>query len=238
MIRFLIFLFVCFFISNCKPKECFKETGSVQKIKKEIGYFKSVWAEDNISVELVEGNEIFLEAGEKLINGIDFKLREDSTLIISNKNSCSWLRSYDIPVKVYVGINNISYINWRSYGNLTSEENLRFGYLQLDIFDVNPKINLNINAIGLFLYYNLGADITLEGTSSELSIFTRGYGKVDASNLATHSARIIHQGQNNILVQPLEVLDVLIESSGNVVYTKEPKEKKITIKGSGKIIKQ
>lgn len=237
MIRISI---ACIFFSiiACKPKECFKETGSVQKIKKEIGYFKSIWVEDNISIILIEGDKVFLEAGEKLVNGIDFYLKPDSSLTIKNKNSCSWLRNYDIPIKVYVGANNISYINWRSYGNLESSENLKVKHLQLDIFDVSPKINLSLNAIGLFLYYNSGADITLEGTSSELSISTQGYGKVDASRLIANFVRIKHQGQNNLFVQPIELLDVIIKSSGNVIYTQEPKEKKVNIIGSGKIIKQ
>ncbi|MCU0436967.1 MAG: DUF2807 domain-containing protein [Raineya sp.] len=238
MIRFLVVSFVIFTINSCKPKECFKETGSVEKIKKETGYFKVIQVEDNINVILTQGNEIFLEAGEKLINGIDFKLKEDSTLTISNKNICSWFRSYDIPINVYVGIETLSYINWRSYGSLTSQKNLQFGYLQLDIFDVNPKINLSINAIGLFVYYNSGADITFEGESKELSVFTRGYGKVNASSLITNLVKIKHQGQNNISVQPVDILEVSIESSGNVLYIHEPKEKKISFTGSGKIIKQ
>lgn len=227
-----------FLLCGCKPSECFVSTGSVQKVKKEIDFFHTVRVEDNVSVILTEGNDIYLEAGENLIPNIEFSLQKDSTLTIRNKNSCNWLRSYDVPVKVYLGVENLQNILWKSYGNLTSHQKITKSYFLMTILDANAIIDLDIDAIGLYVFCNSGADMRFRGEVQEFSVFVMNYCKVDASKLIAQTVKIKHQGQNDLHCFPVERMEVAIESSGNVYYYQEPQNKNIQFVGSGLVLKK
>jgi len=238
MIKKLLFIIsTVAIVFACTPSECFKSIGTIQKVKKDIGYFQHIRVEDNVSVMFVEGNEVFLEAGENLLPNINFELRSDSTLIISNKSSCDWLRRYDVPITVYVGIEHINYVYWHSSGNIQSSPFLKKTYLQLDIFDVNALVDLSVDMLGLYVFCNSGADIKLKGMSQDLSVYMKGYGKVDASNLQAQRVKVKHQGANDVIISPIEILEATIEGFGNILYTQEPSQKDITITGSGKVHK-
>ncbi|MDX1902928.1 MAG: head GIN domain-containing protein [Thermonemataceae bacterium] len=231
----LLLIFFCFLFTACQNSKCLKSIGELQKVHKELTTFKSIKVEDNISLILTEGEEVYLEAGENLIPYINFEV-VDSSLVISNKNSCDWLRSYDVPVKVYAGSKNLSYIAWRSYGKLSTEQNVSINTLQIDIFDVIASVDIDINSNYLLLFTNSGTSINLKGKTNWLSIFTMGYGKIDAKNLSAKEATIKHQGQNDIETTTEQKLSVDIESSGNLIYFGKPQELVIRIIGSGTVI--
>jgi len=219
----------------CQNSKCLKGIGEQQKIKKELSFFNDIRVSDNISVVLTEGEEIYVEAGENIIPFLRFEV-QDSSLVISNENACDWLRSYEVPVKVYIGSQHLQSITWQSYGSLSTNKNLTISTLQITILDVVASINLDLNAAYLVLFSNSGASVNLKGKADWFSIFTMGYGKIAAKELLAQEAVIKHQGQNDIEITAEEKLSVSIESLGNVYYFGKPKELAISILGDGKVV--
>lgn len=235
-ILFLLFLTACL-CTTCKPSECLFSTGTVKKQIRNIAFFNKIVAYDNISLILTEEEGLLVEAGENLLPLVETTLQADSTLVLRNRAKCNWLRTYKTPIKVYVGAKNLNYIRWQSFGKLESSPLVLVGYLQIDILEVNALISLDTKAAGLYVFSNSGAAVYLSGESVFLSIFTMGFGKIDAQNLQAQKVSVKHQGQNDIWVKANQDLKATLESSGNLFYKlSDTASQNITRTASGKAI--
>jgi hypothetical protein len=223
------------FLSTCKPSECLVSVGNIQKQARTLGFFDKMIVEDNISVELIEGEAVWVETGENLLPLIETTLQADCTLVLSNKAKCNWLRSYQTPIRVYVGAKNLGAIRWESYGNLEAKNQVQLGHLQIDVLNVNPTFKLDVNAAGLYIFSNLGAAMDFSGKTNFFSVFTMGYGKINALALQAQNVSIRHQGQNDIWVNASQSLEATLESSGNLFYKSATNiSKNIQLRATGK----
>ncbi|GAB4487864.1 MAG: hypothetical protein OHK0045_08890 [Raineya sp.] len=199
--------------------------------------FSKIYVYDNISVELIEGEAIYVEAGEHLLPLIQTEWQADSSLVLRNKAQCNWLRSYQTPVKVFVGAKNLGLIRWESYGNLEANRKVSVGYLQVETLGVNPIVKLNIEAIGLYLFANVGTDFQLSGKTSELGVFMMGYSRLNALDLEAQRVSVRQESSNHIWVKANEKIEGSILSFGNVFYQALPGTTiNISSKASGKAI--
>ncbi|WP_448530122.1 GIN domain-containing protein [Raineya sp.] len=224
-----------FFLFACSPKDCLKSTGSIRKEFRAVPFFNKVYTYDNISIVLQESDSLFVEAGENLLEKIILEVRGDSSLHIRNQNTCNFTRDFNTPVRVYVGVKNLFYIKWQSFGNLESNGKIQFSHLQMDFTETSPKISLEVQSLGLYLFSNAGAEFSLKGQSDFFSFYHLGYGKVDASEMLTKNAGIINEGQNHIWVRVSDTLRAEIRSSGNIILRQSPQRQEVKITGTGKI---
>ncbi|MCS6795361.1 MAG: DUF2807 domain-containing protein [Raineya sp.] len=221
---------------TCQPKDCLKRTGHIRKIYREVPFFDKLYTYDNISIVLQESDSVFVEAGENLLEKIILEVKPDSSLHIRNKNTCNFMRSYDIPVRVYIGVKRLGFIKWQSFGNLESKGKIQFSHLQIDFTETNPQVNLEVQSLGVYMFSNAGASIRLQGESEFFSFYHLGYGKVDASELQTKNANLINEGQNHIYVRVRDTLRAEIRNSGNIVLKQVPLRQIVKITGSGKVL--
>ena len=238
MMKTSVFFFMIFCsLFACKPSECLISTGGIKKELRKVGFFNKMYVYDNISIELIEGEEIYVEAGENLLSLIQTELRNDSSLVLSNQAKCNWLRSYETPIKIYVGVQNLKFIRWESYGNLEAKNQINLTYLQIDVLGVNPVINLNINAVGISLFANIGADFKISGKTSDLGIFVMGYSRFDALLLEAQRVSIRQESSNHIWVNATQTIEGSIQGLGNVFYKSLPTtDINIISKSSGRAI--
>jgi len=215
------FLSLCL-LSTCKPSECFFANGNIKKEFRQVGFFHKLFVYDNISVELTEGEQVWVEAGENLLPLLQTELQADSTLILRNDAKCNWLRSYNTPIKIYVGAKNLSYIRWESYGKLESKIQIPVAYLQVEVLGVNALVDLNLQAIGVFLFANVGADFKVSGKTSDLGIFMMNYSRADALNLESQQANIRQESSNHIWVNATQKIEGSISGYGNIFYKTHP----------------
>jgi len=215
------FLILCL-LSTCKPSECFFANGNIKKEFRQVGFFHRLFVYDNISVELVEGEEVWIEAGENLLPLLQTELQADSSLVLRNKAKCNWLRSYNTPIKIYVGAKNLGYIRWESYSKLESKTQIPVAYLQVEVLGVNALVDLNLQAIGVYLFANVGADFKLSGKAFYLGIFMMNYSRADALNLEAQQANIRQESSNHIWVNVIQKIEGDIKSYGNIFYKSLP----------------
>ncbi len=224
-----------FFLFACNPKDCLKSTGSIRKEFRAVPFFNKLYTYDNISIVLQESDSVFVEAGENLLEKIIVEVREDSSLHIGNQNTCNFTRNFNTPVRVYVGVKNLFYIKWQSFGCLESNGKIQFSHLQMDFTETSPKISLEVQSLGLYLFSNAGAEFLLKGESDFFSFYHLGYGKVDASEMLAKNANIINEGPNHIWLRVSDTLKAEIRGSGNIILKQSPQRQEVKIVGTGKV---
>lgn len=235
VLRISSYLLWTFFLFACNPKDCLKSTGSIRKEFRAVPFFNKLYTYDNISIVLQESDSLFVEAGENLLEKIVVEVRGDSSLHIRNQNTCNFTRNFNTPVRVYVGVKNLFYIKWQSFGNLESNGKIQFSHLQMDFTETSPKISLEVQSLGLYLFSNAGAEFSLKGESNFFSFYHLGYGKVDASDMLAKNANIINEGPNHIWVRTSDMLKAEIRSSGNIILKQSPQRQEVKIAGTGKV---
>jgi hypothetical protein len=102
----IVFAPIVLLLTRCAKDEgiCTGSTGKVISQERTALPFHSVEVYDNINLVLTQETSltgITVEAGENLIEGITTKI-DSGKLVIRNVNSCNWLRSFEVPVNVYL----------------------------------------------------------------------------------------------------------------------------------------
>jgi len=141
------FLLMAFACSKEKSFDCLKSTGPVKNEIRSFPSISSIRVEDNVAIVLRKAmdGQIVIEAGEHLLPKISTK-EEFGVLVIRNENTCNWVRSYKVPVTVYVGLDKIKEINAFGFGSITTQGMVTSDSLNIYTWttgDVNASLTLN-----------------------------------------------------------------------------------------------
>ncbi|QHT69899.1 DUF2807 domain-containing protein [Rhodocytophaga rosea] len=221
--------------------DCAKSTGEILQVEKVVTPFHYVILEDNIDLVVKNGtdNVATVEAGKNLMPKIALQSQGD-TLIISNRNTCNWLRNFKhrITVSLTLPEDAVSLIH-RGYGTINSSDVLQVDNLTIYSLDAGGNIDLQLNAGIVIAYSNSHSFIQLNGRADNLDIWMhKGIGRVFAEKLKAINCHVKHEGSNEIRIFPVQEGNVEIFASGNVVYYSEPLTMSSNIKGTGKLIKK
>ncbi len=93
-----------------------------------------------------------------------------------------------------------------------------------------------VNQDKLELVLDGSGDIRAKGRATSLRVLLRGSGTLELAELKTRSSHISLLGSGDIEVYASEVLDVVIEGSGDVVYSGNPDKVLSTIDGAGELL--
>jgi len=217
---------------------CVTNTGPVITQDRSLSGFDSISLFNYVNLILTHDSvdKVVVEAGQNIIGGISTRI-ENRQLIISNNNSCNWLRSFKQPINVYVSCRNIWRIYYQSSGNITSLNTLKFDSLKVEVWGGCGTIDLDLKIFSGYFILNTGtADFRLRGHCDINSVFTGEYGKFDGTDLYTRYSFITNNGSNDSYVRVSEHLEGIIGNIGNIYYTGNPKTIEETVTGSGKMI--
>jgi hypothetical protein len=228
-------------LSTCSKDEgvCISSTGKVITQDRSGQYYRTVEVYDNINLILTQDsvyNKIMVEAGENLINGITTKI-DSGKLVLRNTNSCNWLRSFEVPVNVYLTFTKLDTIIFRAAGNITCTNNWTNESVSLDIIEGSGNIDLNINAFKSYVIVRYGTTtINLNGYSQVTTLISYSFGPLHAEDLTSKFTYISSYSSNDLFVYSSVDLEVEIGNIGNVYYTGNPATISTNIHGSGKLI--
>jgi hypothetical protein len=168
---YFILIILFYGCDSVNSLDCFQDTGNIIEEEFTVAPFKKiqVWERVKLIVSQSDTQSVRVETGENLINEILVKV-EDSILTVSDRNSCNFVRDYDVT-RVYVSSPNIEEI--RNSSGLTVESSgvLRFHGLSLIAidplgdetyhidgdFDLDlDVITLGISAAGISTFYLRG----------------------------------------------------------------------------------
>lgn len=240
---FIVITIVCcllMLLPSCSKDSsvCFSTTGSVIRQERPVNFYNEIDVQGNINVIIINdtAKKITVECGKNLMGGITTEVN-GNTLFLNNLNTCNWIRNYSIPVNIYVPGNQIWRINYNGSGNITNEGVLKLDSIKVEVWGGCGEIDLNVDVWQGSYSINLGtADIRLYGLSAITSVYSGAYGLFDARDLQTGYTFITSKSSNDCFVKANTLLDVTIQSIGNIYYTGNPKQINQAGPGTGMLI--
>ncbi|MBA5792252.1 DUF2807 domain-containing protein [Flavobacterium sp. xlx-214] len=222
-------VFLMFLIFGCSSEDgCFSKKGdAVTKIETLAG-FHTIDIPMNVSVEIIPNNESKLEihSFENRISALSFSVK-DSVLIITNEVSCEMLKSYETAV-LKIHTPTLKRINSHTQFNVYSNDTLRYPSLYLltsvpNESGASTHFNLKLNSQKITVEDNQVGYFELKGKVNELDVkLYGGNGTVDAKQLRAKYVNIYHRSNQNIHLFPINKLEGIIASVGNVYLYNKP----------------
>ena len=175
-------------------------------------------------------------AGENLLDGIKTAV-SSGHLVIRNENHCDWLRSFEVPVNVYIIFTRLDTIVTSAAGNLTFTNAWRNDSIQFNVEEGAGKIDLKLDVFKSWVYIQYGVtDVVMSGRSQVSFFSNNGYGPVNALDLVTNYTYMSTQSPNDCFVYVEGELGVTINNIGNVYYKGSPGKIDQQLNSSGKLI--
>ena len=225
-----------------EDSKCITQVGKPMYEEREVnGNFDSIYLDGDVNLHLTQDDKlrIYLHAGEKLLPGIT-TIQKGRTLRITDENKCDFLRDMGTPIDIYVTLNQLRYLNFRSSGTIQSSTPIISDSLTLECWGGGGSIKLEIDVMHCWIFQHGGnVDFAISGKADYNYIYwNSSYSPVDCSNLLTGYTYIIHKGANDATINVQNVLQAEIHSIGNIIYQGHPSEITIRSFGKGELIKK
>jgi len=228
-------------LSGCNKDEgvCVSSTGKITLDDRGNQPFTRILVHDNINLILTHDTSLYnitVEAGENIIGGISTEI-DSGKLVLRNTNTCNWLRSFEVPVNVYLTYTQLDTIIFRAAGDITCT-NAWPGYSAcLDVIEGAGNLDLKLNVYRSYILVRYGTTrIGLSGISDVTTLISYGFGPLQAENLISEFTYISSYSPNDMFVYASIDLQAVIGNLGNVYYRGNPGTVSANISGEGKLI--
>ena len=221
---YIVFLLV---IVACQRenKLCLKGAGNLTTQTIELSAFNNLRIYDDFNVELVSSNENKMEVrcGENLLKTVISSYSGD-TLIIESGANCDWFRRADRrDVSITLYTDGFRHLSFYGSGNVQSIDTLTGSFIGVDCWDAGGNIDLLVKTDSISLLSHTGpCDITSRGLSDYAYLYSAGNGAIDIQSIEVDEVYVNHAGTNDFYVNAINILEVEIQSIGNVRYTGNP----------------
>jgi len=228
-------------LAGCNKEEavCFSSTGKIITQGGASIPYHTVEVYDNINLILTQDtsvNMIMIEAGENIIGGITTKI-DSGKLVVRNENSCNWLRSFEIPVNVYLTFTRLDTITFRAAGNISCTNEWTNESVCLDVIEGAGDIDLNLQAFRSYFLVRYGTTtINLSGYSQVTTLISYGFGPLHAENLTSKFTYVSSYSPNDVFVHASIELTAEIGNIGDIYYRGDPPNISTDISGEGRLI--
>ncbi len=208
--------------SKEKTFDCVKSTGTIKKENRYFENFSSLYVEDNINVILMQNmpGQIVIEAGENLLPKIKCE-QENDRLTVRNNNTCNWVRSYDKPINVYVGVDQVKEITQKGYGSIKEGEYLKtdtLGFTSIAFGEINVRVEANF--IGFFVDHN--TTLVLKGKAGKLAGIANNNSLVNTEEMQVQWAYYINGSVLDAKIYSDSLVQAVIEGDGNIICKGKP----------------
>ena len=237
-LRYTVLLVIIASCSKEQAGSCFKSTGSVTPEMRNSASFDSILVDRRIELILVQDTQRFVvvEAGEHLLPLIKTTVKE-GRLEIRNENKCNWVRSYDIPVKVYIHHDKICHILSMGSSRIQCTDTIRYPNLTLEFRDASSDVDLRVNNHRIGIIQHTGAsDIRISGKTDELAVYMSSLAWGDYRNLYAGYVYVESRSAADCSVRALDNYYFKLRAAGNIYYTNSAPISGSEITGSGKLI--
>ncbi len=218
---------------------CFKGTGSIVSEERQLPSFKSVSIESYVNLYFQEDTvqRITVEAGKNLVSGVVTEMNGDE-LVIKNKNKCSFLRRYDIPINIYIHYVRNQFYKIRTIGSgLITNTNA----CTSDSIDLESEGSATIafqmgGHCKTYTHQHGTGDITLTGSCEQVVIYSKGTGFTITDGCTNNYTWVYTNTTGKITVHSIGLLITIINGSGNIYYTGNPNTINNTENSTGKLL--
>lgn len=224
----LIYISIFFTIFACNSEnagDCFQTTGEIIQQEITVSTFYKILVNRDIELILKEGAEqkVVIETGKNLLNDVEAVV-VDGRLILTDNNSCNYVRSYGIT-KIYVTAPNITEIRSSTQYDISSDGVLTYPSLTIlaedysapDTF-TNGDFRLEIDNNSFYAVFNNLSNCFISGKTNTLEVtLASGTSRFEAQNLIAQNVDFWNRSSNDIIVNPQQSVTGKISGTGNVI---------------------
>jgi uncharacterized pyridoxamine 5'-phosphate oxidase family protein len=234
MKKVVLFLVLISVFNSCeKPSDCVESSGT--KVLKDVAVlpFKRIKVYRGIEVVITQGSEtkVQIEAGANFIDNVEVNQYGDQ-LVFKDETSCNWVRAYG-KTRILITTPTLEEIYSKTDRNISSNGVLTFGNLTLTSFDKDADgesgagtgdFILALNSTGtLSINNNNVSRFYLSGQIMNANFnFYFGDGRIEAPTLIAQNITVYHRGSNDMIVNPIQSVTGLLNSTGNLVLKNVP----------------
>jgi hypothetical protein len=226
----IIIIFIFLGCDSPNGWDCLQTAGNLTEQSFDLENFNKIRVNRNIELILKQGDiqEVVIRTGENLLNDVSAEVI-DGQLIINDDNNCNFVRDFGIT-KAYVTSPNITEILCSTQFKISSDGVLAYEELNLisenfekpDIFSVGD-FELDVNCQKLNVYSNGVSIFRIRGTVEDLFIgFYSGLGRFEGENLISEKINILHDGSNDMIVNPQQELSGEMRGTGDIISHNTP----------------
>lgn len=227
-------------LNSCNESDCLSSGG--EKITEVIysGEFNSVQIFDTFDVYCVQDslNKVEVELEETYIKNI-FIENDGSSLKISNKNKCRFLKSSGNIPKIILHFSSLDSAIFYESGRFFSDDTIKNSRFLLRFVSeagyCDFIVNTNHLAVSVWGEGNTG-EFKVRGKTDYFQVLTDGTSFLYADDLISDFVHITNFSVGNIYVQAQKTISASIYCSGNVFYKGNPEILNYTTYNSGKMI--
>ncbi|MGE5943629.1 MAG: head GIN domain-containing protein [Flavobacteriales bacterium] len=229
----IIYILISVLIMACNSEQtgdCFQTTGVIIQEEIILSNFDKILVNRDIELIVKEGAEqkVIIETGKNLLNDVTAVVT-DGRLILSDNNSCNYVRDYGIT-KVYITSPNITEIRSSTQYDIRSDGVLTYPSLTIfsedfsapESFTIgNFYLQLNNNAFNIV--FNNISNCFVSGNTNNLNVtFASGGSRFEGENLVAQNVKFWNRSSNDMILNPQQSVSGLISGTGNVICVNQP----------------
>lgn len=245
--RKIIYIVFIAFLVSCNSEntgDCFQTTGVIIQQEVTLETFNKILVNRDIELIIKDGlgQKVIIETGKKLFNDVEAVV-VDGKLILTDKNTCNYLRDYGIT-KVYVTSPNITEIRSSTQYDIRSDGILTYPSLTIlsedyyapDTFTVG-NFYLEIDNISFSVVFNNLSNGYISGTTNSLNVtFAAGTSRFEARDLIAQNITIWNRSSNDMILNPVQKITGKISGTGDVICVDQPPIVEVEEQYKGKLI--
>jgi len=240
-ITIVVLLFSC---SSENVGDCFQTAGNI--IQHEIAFdaFDKILVNRDVELIIKEGNiqKVIIETGKNLLNDVEAIVVGDK-LILSDNNSCNYVRDYGIT-KVYVTSPNITEIRSSTQYDVSSDGVLAYSSLTILSEDYNApdsftvgNFRLDIDTASFNVVFNNLSNAYITGKTNNLNVtYASGTSKFEGRNLIAQNVYIWNRSSGDMIINPIQQITGKISGTGNVICVNRPTIVEVEEQYKGRLI--
>ncbi len=242
-----IVLAICVLVSlnGCKKEQlddCFSSTGKDRSIERPLRTFDRISVGDRFELILTQdttqSERIIITGGENILEGISAVV-ENGELILSNCNTCNFVRSYKRKITLEVFLDDINEITVFGAASIKTSDTLHLQNLRIN-HSALEDIDLTISTPGEIFVESINSGGTkLSGKAFKLTGSIEEITDLDARNLVCEEVIFDTHSPLDCFINATKIIYVGIYGNGNIFYVNEPSLQK-TVKektGEGNLVK-
>ena len=229
----LVYLVIIVLLFSCNGEnagDCFQTVGSILQEEIALDTFDKILVNRDVELIVKEGNtqKVIIETGKNLWNDVQ-AIVVDGQLILSDNNSCNYVRDYG-NTKVYVTSPNITEIRSSTQYDVSSEGLLRYPSLTIlsedysapDSFTV-ANFSLDIDAVNFYVVFNNLSNAYITGKTDNLNVtYASGTSRFEGRNLIAQNVYIWNRSSSDMIINPIQKISGIISGTGDVICVNRP----------------
>ncbi len=218
-----------------------EEAGQIIDRNEDLPNFNLLKLDDNL-IANVRIRQVTNEKPKMVINGDENIINKIGWKIANGRLELFVINDYVLKTGnnliILITTPKINGVLIESFGSVTMENKIETTDFKVEIRGAGSFSSDSLYVSSLSCKLEGVGKLTLAGKAENALFFVNGAGQIDAKNLESRNVSAKLEGIGSIKTNPVELLNAQVDGVGKITYKNEPKNKKISMSGVGKVGKE